>query len=304
MPDRPTNPPRYATRPAKPRRVRGGVRVSPTTAAASWASRLWMTLVESSADPADLAEGIEYARLGQSKSFEIIPGGARAPIQGRADRPYDTRLRFREIEAEAWEQIARTMTEQARYAAKLLAGELPREVEDLFTRLGHRLVPSEEQDIQPGCTCNSPGARRGWCKHACCLAYLLADRIARDPMVLFTLRGMPADDFMERLRHNRNILGAGDGSTPVYSPVVRGASDVPSTPLEECLDGFWRPAQDAAEPDLPVDPPQVSHPLLRRLGPSPFKEGQFPLVGLLATCYEVISERTIRQELGESDAAK
>lgn len=302
IPPRPATPPRYASRPAKPRRVRNGVRVTPTTTATSWASRQWMTVIESRADPTDLAEGIEYARLGQTRVFDVSTGGLRASIQGRSDRPYETTLRFRAIDAESWEQIARTMTEQARYAAKLLSGELPKEVEEVFSRLGQRLIPADETDVTPACTCNSPGARLGWCKHACCAAYLLADRIARDPMVLFTLRGLPAEDFLESLRHNRTIVAGAEGSTAVYTPVVRGASDIPSVPLEECLDGFWRPAQIASEPDLPVEPPAVTHPLLRRLGPSPFKDGQFPLVGLLATCYEVISQRVIKQELGEAEA--
>jgi uncharacterized Zn finger protein len=161
------------------------------------------------------------------------------------------------------------------------------------------LIPSEAEDVKPSCTCNSPNVKDGWCKHACCAAYLLADRIARDPMVLFTLRGLPAEDFLERLRHNRTIVAGAEGSAAVYTPVVRGASDVPSHPLEESVEGFWRTPEPASEPDLPVEPPAVSHPLLRRLGPSPFKEGQFPLVGLLATCYEVISARVIRQEAGE-----
>jgi len=266
-----------------------------------------MELVQSRADAADLAEGIEYARLGQTRLFDVSVGGLRASIQGRSDRPYETTLRFRAIDPEAWETIARTMTEQARYAAKLLSGDLPKEVEEVFARLGHRLIPADETDVTPACTCNSPGAQAGWCKHACCAAFLLADRIARDPMVLFTLRGMPAEDFLERLRANRSMLGGlggVEGSAPVYSPVVPGASDLPSTPLEECLDGFWRPAEVAPEPDLPVEPPAVTHPLLRRLGPSPFKDGQLPLVGLLATCYEVISQRVIKQELGEVEAVE
>jgi uncharacterized Zn finger protein len=260
-----------------------------------------MAMVESQADPADLAEGVEYARLGQTRSLQIEPSSLRGAVQGRSDRPYETSLRFREIGPEAWEQIARAMTEQARYAAKLLSGDLPQEIEDLFTRAGQRLCPAEPADVEPRCNCNSPGARAGWCKHACCLAHLLADRMARDPMVLFTLRGMPAADFLERLRHNRSMLGSAETCPPVYSPVVRGASDVPSIPLEQCLDRFWSSASEAAEPDLPVEPPVVSHPLLRRLGPSPFKAGAFPLVGLLATCFEVISESVIRQESGEGE---
>jgi len=36
--------------------------------------------------------------------------------------------------------------------------------------------------------------------------------------------------------------------------------------------------------------------LLRRLGPSPFPEGRFPLIGLMATCYQLIGEAAIRED--------
>ena len=36
--------------------------------------------------------------------------------------------------------------------------------------------------------------------------------------------------------------------------------------------------------------------LLRRIGPSPFTGAKFPLAGLLATCYDAISQAVIRGE--------
>jgi hypothetical protein len=47
--------------------------------------------------------------------------------------------------------------------------------------------------------------------------------------------------------------------------------------------------------DIPLDAPKVSHPLLRRLGQSPFTGvAAFPLVGLLASCYDTISRDALR----------
>jgi hypothetical protein len=47
------------------------------------------------------------------------------------------------------------------------------------------------------------------------------------------------------------------------------------------------------ELDLAMDKPAASHVLLRRLGASPFDQAKFPLVGLMATCYDVISEAAL-----------
>ena len=62
-------------------------------------------------------------------------------------------------------------------------------------------------------------------------------------------------------------------------------------PLDQDVGRFWDAGPELAEVDLQLEPPAVSKPLLRRLGPSPFDQASFPLVGLLATCYDVISER-------------
>ncbi|MBY0260823.1 MAG: hypothetical protein K2Q20_00665, partial [Phycisphaerales bacterium] len=64
---------------------------------------------------------------------------------------------------------------------------------------------------------------------------------------------------------------------------------------------FWTaPDPEAlAGLDMPIALPEVSHPLLRRVGPSPFVGAKFPLVGLLATCYDVISQSVIDSAAGE-----
>jgi hypothetical protein len=66
--------------------------------------------------------------------------------------------------------------------------------------------------------------------------------------------------------------------------------------LDACLDRFWEAGLELDQVDAPIAPPEVSHPLLRRLGPSPFEQSRFPFVGLLATCYDVISAAALRDE--------
>ncbi|MGQ0627640.1 MAG: hypothetical protein ACT4PL_06010, partial [Phycisphaerales bacterium] len=140
-----------------------------------------------------------------------------------------------------------------------------------------------------------------WCKHICCVMALIADRLSRDPFLVFALRGLSKEDLLERLRQRRALLtssrgGAGIPDRPVaaYSPRIPGVGDAPSTALEHLVAEFWQPSADLQHLDLPMIPPEVSHPLLRRLGASPFDEARFPLVGLLATCYEVLSSQALK----------
>jgi uncharacterized Zn finger protein len=295
-------PPGYRPRPVKPRKVRGGIKLTDPAARVeqSWAAQRWARLVEQAA-PGDLmVAGLEYATLGQTRALSIEPGAVRATVQGTIIAAYKTTLTMPAFTQEQAESAVAAMVDQAVYAAKLLAGELPTAIEDVFGPLGLQLFPLHSE-MRPACTCRDLKPASNWCKHACCVAYLVAERLAADPFVVFTLRGLPKDELLERLRQRRAAAAGGEGGTLVYTPRVPGASEFQALPLEECVEHFWEAGPELDLIDTPVEPPEVSHPLLRRLGPSPFPAGRFPLVGLLATCYEVITEAILRSERGEGE---
>jgi uncharacterized Zn finger protein len=331
------------TRPTlHPRRVVGGYRLQnrpptvvagetaivtpegehPAPTAWTWISARWMRPVEQLAPGDQLAEGLEYAKAGQTRSIEIKPGIISGRVQGRMPQAYRTSVRMPTFTPEQWEKVTAAMSGQAKYAAALLAGELPTNIEDLFAPAGLNLFPTGNADLSCSCECDvftgkphdygpgdpsapppppKPKSTRGglpWCKHVCCLMYLVADKLGPNPLTIFMLRGMPEQDLVERLRQARVLQGlqrSGSGAIPVYTAHVPGVGRV-TAPLEESLANFWT-ADDPdalASLDMPIAPPEVSHPLLRRVGPSPFTGAKFPITGLLATCYDVISASVIQ----------
>lgn len=304
----------------KPRKVKNGVKLvvganGEVVSAGAWAAQRWLRLVEMAGEGNALLEGLEYAKEGQTKRLTISPGRIEASVQGRADRPYTTSLSLDTISHEQWDKAVHSMSEGAIYAAKLLAAELPSNIEDVFVPLGLKLFPAGPQDVRASCTCTDferkardardTGAPAGWCKHLCCIAYLLASRLASEPFLAFGLRGMDTHELLDRLRQRRQVVGAAMGATPVYPTRVPGVSDVDSAPLDANLAAFWKLGDGAKELDLSPQPPQVSHPLLRRLGQSPWTgatpPANFPLVGLLASCYDVISERALAADAAEPE---
>lgn len=354
---RPEPPPRL-----HPKKVRGGLKLSEGVGgtlpwASSWAAQRWIRIVETVDDGQNLVEGLQYAKLGQTKALGVDSGGLAATIQGRADRPYTTRISFDTFSDDQWHRVIKAMSEGAVYAAKLLSGELPPNIEDLFIPLGLKLFPAEVLELKVSCTCRrawaanaapvvptqgpattdaapadqppfeaaSPAAEAPaepprpatppppppqedrpdrWCKHACCAAYLFAERLTSDPFLMFRVRGMAGGELLDRLRHMRAVGQQGGG---MYVGRVPGVSDVESTPLDADLDAFWDLGPQLASLETPIGAPPITHPLLRRLGPSPFSNSTFPLVGLLASCYDSISADVLKraEELagGEDDKA-
>ncbi len=301
---RPEGPYRRETKlPQNPRRVRGGVRMKRKEGnPEAWAEqRLWR-IAEKAADGEALKEGLEYARGGQTRRIVFEDGKAEASVQGRRTRAYQTVVSLPAYTPEQRAEVIRALGDQARYAAKLLAGELPASIEDVFVPIGLHLFPAGADDVVISCTCKEEN--QPWCKHAVCVTALLGEKLADDPFLVFELRGIPRDHLVEGLRDVRALTTLGPGPQPVYAAHVTGLTDTPTTPLEETLHQFWRAPKRGPIPSVPVEPPEVSHPLLRRLGPSPFQESRFPLVGLLATCYELIGRDALQTDDPDSEESR
>lgn len=303
--------PRKDQKTKNPRKVRGGVKITGTEqASSSWAGQRWLRLVELGSDGSALAEGLEYAKLGQTRRLDIGAGKVTALVQGRLPKAYRVSLEIPTFSRDQWDRLVESMIDQALYSAKLLAGEVPPSIEDVFAPLGLRLFPPEPVEgqlgeVTPVCTCEEPRTEAlPWCKHACCVAMIVADELAQDPWVIFRLRGMEKQELLDRLRHHRSISVAVGGAAPVYEPQVPALEDVPEEPLESCLDRFWSGTSSARQLVLAADAPEVSHPLLRRLGASPFEAGTFPIVGLFATCYDVITTDAVSRSLDDDAQSK
>jgi uncharacterized Zn finger protein len=285
--------------PVNPKRVRGGVRLKRKEGGPEgWAEQRVWRLIEEGADGDALREGLEYARAGQTRRISFENGRAEALVQGRRPRAYTTTLALPRFSPADCDRALRALAEQSRFAAKLLSGELPPSIEDVFVPLGLHVFPTGPGEPEVSCTCHEA---KPWCKHAVCVAALLTERLGEDPFLILELRGLSRGELIEGLRERRSQGGAGQGPQPVYAAHVPGLSDAAWPPLDEQVGQFWRAPSAASVPSVPVEPPVVSHPLLRRLGPSPFQESRFPLVGLLATCYDLIGRDAVEGDGAASE---
>jgi len=277
-----------------PRKVRGGVRLAGKEGPEihTWVGRRWMRFIEEHAPAEKLAEGLEYASAGQTRKMRLEPGKVVAAVQGLRPRSHDVELRFARLSHDEWDRVCQSMADQALYSAKLLSGELPVSVEDIFAPLDLRLFPVGDAEVVPV----TDDREAGWTTEACCVALLLAEALEKEPFLIFRLRGLEPDELTERIRQRRAVVGSSGGAAPAYSQRPVPGADAPSPLSSVPPEDFWSAPVDLSALDTPLDPPRVSHPLLRRLGQSPFEGSRFPLVGLLATCYDVIAEMARREE--------
>jgi len=286
--------------PPGPRRVRGGVRLRPRDGVVvhSPLTARWVERLAGRISGAMVEAGIDYARMGQVASFEIRVGCLAARVQGTAPRPYGVQCTFRPLPDATWDAIVEKCAEEAIHLVRLMSGEIPDAMLEVLAAEGRELLPAHAEELTLECTCETFLAEQT-CRHLGAVGYVLADRLATDPLHALTLRGLPPGVLIERVRQTRAIRSRGR-ATAHAEPHLPEA-DLDPRPLEECFADFWRPGAEFAAVESRVAAQQVRCALLRRLGPSPLG-GRFPLVGLLQSIYESVAA-DVRGERLRADAA-
>jgi len=286
----------FRRRPDTPRRVRNGVRLrrKEDDLQFVWPAGPWLEQILEGVDPTARAEGLEFARKGQTALLDIEPARILAEVQDIEARPHTIRLEFAPIGRENWNRVVNSMAREARYAAKLVSGDISEEIAEPFAAAGIALLPGrDEVTIQCGCG-------RSNCRHLATVAYLVAERMESDPLLVLTLRGLFGPRFLERLQEARLLATSGVSRAHPIPGAAAAVRD--SIAPDESLDAFWTPGPGLELFRRDRRGEHVPHALLRRLGAAPL-EGRFPLVGLLASIYDDVSEAAKRRLAELDDAA-
>ena len=107
----------------------------------SWWAKRWAEVIEGFDLGARLGRGKTYAREGHVLSIRVELGEVTAEVQGSRRRPYRVRVAMKPFSAAQRKKLARRLSEEPRLAASLLAGEMPREIEDVCDAAGVPLFP-------------------------------------------------------------------------------------------------------------------------------------------------------------------
>ncbi|QEQ00789.1 metal-binding protein [Thermosynechococcus sp. QKsg1] len=165
-----------------------------------WWSERWIGVLESFGWRRRLERARNYVREGRVLTLEFQGNQVHAQVQGTAPEPYHVKLHLDAFSEEQWQYAIDGMAQKAFYAAKLLAGEMPPSIEEVFTQAGLSLFPFTKFDIHSRCNCPDPVNP---CKHIGAVYYLLGQYFNDDPFLLFQLRGKTKEEILQRLRHYR-----------------------------------------------------------------------------------------------------
>lgn len=226
---------------AKPRPVEGGLKARSARGdiGSSWWSKRFLAVLESFALGTRLTRGRAYARKGQVISLDVEPGVVRAAVQGSRARPYQVTISFEPLHELIWAKAEIALSEQALPSARLLAGEVPPELEEIFADAGAALFPTSVKDLAQRCSCPDQQVP---CKHLAATFYLLAEEFDADPFLILRWRGRDREALLGRLRELRSDAGPNDSRAPadraVAVQVTAGAA--------LALTGLSEPPDDAA----------------------------------------------------------
>ncbi len=260
-----------------------------------WASR-WVKALTQVMDPSRLARGRAYARGGQVVKLDLSVGLISALVQGTRPKPYRVRLEIKPLEEAAWDRVIQALAGQALYAAQLLNGEMPHDVETAFRAAGVSLFPLGPGDLQTSCTC--PDWVRP-CKHVAAVCLLVGERLDEDPFLLFLLRGRTKEQVMEALRARR-AEGLEMPRSAAQTPLPQASP--PDQDLRKRLDDFWKMGDALRELSLRVAPPEVELAVLKVLGEPAFAEDE-TLLDRLGEIYRAVSQRALEVAFGEAAPA-
>lgn len=266
--------------PSKPLPVEGGIKSHSRKGefTKSWWGKRWIDALESFEDAKRLTRGRSYARKGQVLDIHVSKGSFSADVQGSRKEPYQVTIEMEELSESAWQLVLEALAKKAIYTAELLAGKLPQDIEVLFQEVRVPLLPSSYADLSTDCSCpdwSNP------CKHVAAVLYLLAEELDRDPFLLFHLRGMERETFLNKLE-----ALSFDTSLPIKKELEKAA------PLSSDPETFWTQGKiDEEWLTGGFEKPPQEGTLLKSLGKFPFWRGEKDLPTALAALYKEASRK-------------
>jgi uncharacterized Zn finger protein len=215
----------------------------------TWWGNHWIDVLENFGWSNRLERGRRYARNGSVLELNIEKGKITARVRGSRPKPYKVTIKVTKLTKKQWQKVLKHLSAKALYAAKLLSGDMPQDIADMFLEVGVHLLPRRDNELDTKCSCPDFAVP---CKHIAAVHYLIAQELDKDPFLVFKLRGMEKEEVLDHLliygdkntktRDNADMTWAGIEYPQSLFPNVTAFSpnEVNGTSLPISLESFWK----------------------------------------------------------------
>lgn len=198
---------------SRPLKAEGGIKARSKRGpiGEQWWSRRFIDVLESFGMQGRLSRGRNYARSGQVLDLDVSTGHVTAQVQGSRIKPYKVKLTVDPLTKPQWQRVEAALAARAVFRARLLAGEMPAEIEEVFAGCGTPLFPRTARDLDMSCSCPD------WevpCKHLAAVCYVLAEAFDDDPFTMLAWRGKGREELLRALRLLSGAAGSGRRARP------------------------------------------------------------------------------------------
>jgi uncharacterized Zn finger protein len=257
----------------------------------TWWSKRFLEVLHSFNMGARLDRGRSYARKGQVLNIDIEAGIVSAKVQGSSSRPYKIEIKLKELSKKEWEQVEKALVERAIFLASLLAGEMPKDIEEAFKEVKLSLFPSRVSDLKTACSC--PDSSNP-CKHIAAVYYILAEQFDEDPFLLFTWRGHTKEELIENLRLLRGVSADSADKADKAEEQTISSTTMPQIPipsLSDSLSNFWQARASFSELSFQPEKTSVPDAVIRQLEPLNVAIAEKKLGEIFSEIYKNLSNK-------------
>lgn len=238
----------------------------------TWWGSHWVDALEEAGESwaERLPRGDEDVRRGRVSNLVVETGRIAAKVRGESSRGYDVEIRVAPFADATWDAIVERLAEELRFTARLVAGELPRDVEQVVEAAGASLFPGPGE-LDASCPCDDDVAP---CRHVAAVHFAFAAELDRDPFLLLRVRGRDRGSVLAALRAQRSGSAASE----------REAQETDLEPVGP--EGFFDAQHDLEA--IGLHPSKTDDPgaLIDRLGPPPGVKDADPLIDLIQRAVE------------------
>lgn len=259
----------------------------------SWCSSRLIELFSETSYSSFLADCAEYSRRHKILDFLITPGKASAKIQDNGSKLNKVEIIINEFDESIWEGVFNALVTKAYFIAKLLSGELPQEIETVFSEVGVDLFPTDLDKLQ---IIYNGKQTYEINKHIAAVIYRLSQRLEEDPFCVFLLRGCGREELITNIRKLRRSLRVPQDleTSEIKTPEIKQP-----VALFQCeVSKFWSYSEPIKDLSFTIKADELPAAILKWLDPLPLSGIEDKVDFLLEEAYAQVARRAHAFGLG------